>query len=101
MILKKEKRKNKRIQISEQGLLISIEKNTEQYPVRLFDISAGGIGVLSNRYFPTDQKYFLKYLIFNRSFNLPVFIQWSISTVEGISAGCKKDFSITESPLAG
>ena len=87
----KNRRKFTRIPVNEQAQLISVDAKQQSYPVRLFDISAEGLGFLSDQFFSSGRSYTIQYSILNKKFSIPVSIQWTESTPEGVATGCVKD----------
>jgi hypothetical protein len=86
-----EKRRDRRIPVTERGVLINRDDQNEVIPVMITDVSYKGVGVLSEKLFSAAGRYTLKYALLHRQFSWPVRIRWTKSNPDGCYAGCLKE----------
>lgn len=90
MIISQERRKNKRIILQETGFVTGLNSKYEKIAVKIMDVSNNGVGIITDRIFPTKGEFILTYSVFSRNFNIPVQIAWTDSAPLDCHMGCRK-----------
>lgn len=91
MVVFNEKRHDRRIPVSEQGVLTNQDDAREIIKVMITDVSYNGVAFRSEQMFSGTGRYILKYALLHRQFTWPVRIRWTLSNPDGYCTGCQKE----------